>query len=48
MTGLVRSRYSTFFAWFGKISLELFIAQVGRLFPYDLIYPFTISVCMIC
>lgn len=27
MSGLLRTRYSTFFAWFGKISLELFIAQ---------------------
>lgn len=27
MSGLLRARYSTFFAWFGKISLELFIAQ---------------------
>ncbi|XP_074654898.1 N-acetylneuraminate (7)9-O-acetyltransferase-like isoform X2 [Tubulanus polymorphus] len=25
--GSLRSRYSSFFAWFGKISLELFIAQ---------------------
>ncbi|XP_070570765.1 N-acetylneuraminate (7)9-O-acetyltransferase-like isoform X2 [Ptychodera flava] len=25
--GRVRARYSTFFAWFGKISLELFIGQ---------------------
>uniref|UniRef100_V5HYZ9 Putative conserved plasma membrane protein n=2 Tax=Ixodes ricinus TaxID=34613 RepID=V5HYZ9_IXORI len=27
ISGLLRTRYSTFFAWFGKISLELFIAQ---------------------
>eukprot|EP00095_Tigriopus_kingsejongensis_P006689 maker-scaffold25_size650667-snap-gene-1.20 protein:Tk06689 transcript:maker-scaffold25_size650667-snap-gene-1.20-mRNA-1 annotation:"conserved hypothetical protein" len=25
--GAIRSRYSSFFAWFGRISLELFIAQ---------------------
>ena len=25
--GWVRSRYSSFFAWFGRISLELFLAQ---------------------
>ncbi|KAG1682096.1 N-acetylneuraminate 9-O-acetyltransferase [Nymphon striatum] len=27
ISGLIRSRYSTFFAWFGKISLELFVGQ---------------------
>ncbi|RWS15676.1 hypothetical protein B4U79_09303 [Dinothrombium tinctorium] len=27
ISGLLRSRYSAFFAWFGKISLELFICQ---------------------
>uniref|UniRef100_T1INP0 Cas1p 10 TM acyl transferase domain-containing protein n=1 Tax=Strigamia maritima TaxID=126957 RepID=T1INP0_STRMM len=27
ISGLLRTRYSTFFAWFGKISLELFICQ---------------------
>lgn len=27
ISGLLRTRYSTFFAWFGRISLELFIAQ---------------------
>lgn len=25
--GVLRSRYSSFFAWFGRISLELFIGQ---------------------
>lgn len=27
ITGILRTRYSVFFAWFGKISLELFICQ---------------------
>lgn len=27
VSGLLRTRYSTFFAWFGKISLELFVCQ---------------------
>lgn len=27
LSGMLRTRYSTFFAWFGKISLELFICQ---------------------
>ncbi|XP_014666297.1 PREDICTED: CAS1 domain-containing protein 1-like isoform X2 [Priapulus caudatus] len=27
VAGFMRTRYSTFFAWFGKISLELFISQ---------------------
>lgn len=25
--GILRTRYSTFFAWFGRISLELFVCQ---------------------
>ena len=31
MAGCLRSRYSTFFAWFGRISIELFISQVGSI-----------------
>ncbi|XP_023305645.2 N-acetylneuraminate 9-O-acetyltransferase [Lucilia cuprina] len=27
ISGMLRTRYSTFFAWFGRISLELFICQ---------------------
>uniref|UniRef100_A0A182LZA0 Cas1p 10 TM acyl transferase domain-containing protein n=1 Tax=Anopheles culicifacies TaxID=139723 RepID=A0A182LZA0_9DIPT len=27
ISGILRTRYSTFFAWFGKISLELFLCQ---------------------
>merc|ERR1712203_93864 len=27
MVGCIRSRYSSFFAWFGRLNLELFIAQ---------------------
>ncbi|XP_005182016.2 N-acetylneuraminate 9-O-acetyltransferase [Musca domestica] len=27
ISGILRTRYSTFFAWFGRISLELFICQ---------------------
>lgn len=27
ISGVLRTRYSTFFAWFGKISLELFVGQ---------------------
>jgi hypothetical protein len=27
VSGWLRSRYSSFFAWFGRISLELFLAQ---------------------
>ncbi|XP_058060774.1 N-acetylneuraminate 9-O-acetyltransferase [Anopheles bellator] len=27
ISGMLRTRYSTFFAWFGKISLELFLCQ---------------------
>ncbi|KAI1285807.1 N-acetylneuraminate 9-O-acetyltransferase [Halotydeus destructor] len=27
LSGLLRSRYSAFFAWFGRISLELFVGQ---------------------
>lgn len=27
MFGFLRCRYSSFFAWFGRISLELFISQ---------------------
>lgn len=27
MVGILRTRYSSFFAWFGRISLELFVCQ---------------------
>lgn len=27
MIGVLRTRYSSFFAWFGRISLELFVCQ---------------------
>ena len=27
MLGILRTRYSSFFAWFGRISLELFVCQ---------------------
>lgn len=27
MVGVLRTRYSSFFAWFGRISLELFVCQ---------------------
>ena len=27
ISGVLRTRYSSFFAWFGRISLELFISQ---------------------
>ena len=33
MAGLWRSRYSSFFAWFGRISLELLISQVEIIYP---------------
>lgn len=27
LSGVLRTRYSTFFAWFGNISLELYVCQ---------------------